>query len=250
MYFGQDYIMFHPVSLEQDYVYDFEGKTFEEFFIEAGDGEQLNAVIFKPDSSKSNGLVIYHHGNSGNIQACGWHYKEFTTRGYDCLIWDYRSYGKTPGPRSEEKFYSDALDVYDWATKSYDESNVVVYGSSLGTGFASYVAANRNPQQLILEAPYYSIEELGTKRYPIFPAFIVKYPLRTHLFFPKIKCPITLFHGTADQTIFWQSSERLAKLNPSATFVKLDGVGHNNISKQSEYQEVMSLIFGVAGQKD
>ncbi|MBL4706764.1 MAG: hypothetical protein JKY54_19695, partial [Flavobacteriales bacterium] len=74
MFFAQDFILFHPWELEKSYVYDFEGKEYEEFFIEAEDGEEINAVLFKVDSLESKGIVIFHHGNTGNIQACGHHH--------------------------------------------------------------------------------------------------------------------------------------------------------------------------------
>ncbi len=242
LYFGQEYILFHPVQLAADYKYNFEGDNFHEHFVEAQDGEKINAVWFDSDSTDSKGVVIYHHGNTGNIQMCGWHHKQFTSMGYDCVIWDYRSYGKTPGPRNEDKFYSDALTMYDWVNQKYTEDSILVWASSLGTGFAIYTASQRKPRTLVLEAPYYSVEDVGTSRYP-YPAFIVKYPLRSDLHFPGVKCESYLFHGTADQTIYWESSQKLAALNASATFVKLDGVGHNNISKQPEYQSFVKKLL-------
>lgn len=243
MFFGQEHMLFHPWELERNHVYEFSSTNFEEHFIKANDGEELNAVVFKVDSGESKGVVIFHHGNTGNIQACGHHYKEFINRGYDCVIWDYRSYGKTPGPLNEDKFYSDALEIYDWVKSSYAEKDITLFGQSLGTGFATYTAANRNPKQLILEAPYYSIQDLGTSKYPMFPAFIVRYPLRTDLHMGNVSCPVTMFHGTNDQTIYWESSQKLKKLNENAIFIKIKGATHNNIEKQPEFQNMMDELL-------
>jgi len=243
MFFGQEYMLFHPWELEKDHVYEFSGAKFEEHFVKASDSTELNAVLFKVDSGGSKGVVIFHHGNTGNIQACGHHYKEFVDRGYDCVIWDYRSYGKTAGTKSDANFYSDALAIYDWVNVSYKEDEITMFGQSLGTGFATYVAANRKPKQLILEAPYYSIQDLGTHEYPIFPAFIVRYPLRTDIHMPKVACPITMFHGTNDRTIYWQSSEKLALLNENANFIKIEGATHNNIQSQSEFQTKLGSLL-------
>ena len=242
MYFAQDYILFHPYPLEPSVQLNFAETEFEEVSIAGHDSVQICGVLFNVDNPK--GIVIYHHGNTGNIQACGWHHEEFTTRGYCCLIWDYRTYGKTPGPRTEENFYQDGLSVFDWVSIQHSGLDIYLWGASLGTGIAAHTASKRNCKHLVLEAPYVSIEDIGTRQYPIFPKFIVKYPLRTHEHFPKIKCPITLFHGTNDNTIYWQSSEKLQALNPSSTFVKLDGVGHNNISEHAEYQKVVMGLLG------
>ena len=47
--------------------------------------------------------------------------------------------------------------VYDTLMKQYYENHMVIYGRSLGSGFATKLASENSPRYLILDAPYYSL---------------------------------------------------------------------------------------------
>ena len=53
--------------------------------------------------------------------------------------------------------YKDALLSYDFLKQKFPENKIVVYGRSLGTTFATKVASENNPKQLILESPFYNL---------------------------------------------------------------------------------------------
>lgn len=203
LYFGQDFILFHPSPLEDNYKVTFDGVEAEELFITADDDTPLSTVLVHTKRDTARGIVVFSHGNTGNIQTCGYRHRFFTERGFDFLIWDYRTYGKTRGSRTEKTFYSDALNIYDWAAAHYDEDKILVYGQSLGSGMAIYMAANASPKRLVLEAPYYSILDVAIKKYPFIPGFICRFPLRSDQYIPKVQCPIDVFHGTNDASIDW-----------------------------------------------
>ena len=101
-----------------------------------------------------------------------WVYQNFVNLNYDVLVLDYRKFGKSTGNWSEENFINDAQYVYNELKKNYKENEIVIYGRSIGTGIATQLAANNQPKALILETPYYNIEDLAKRMLPIFP---VKY---------------------------------------------------------------------------
>ena len=108
-----------------------------------------------------------------------------------------------------------------------NESEIVVVGYSLGSGMAAYLAANNDPQQLILLAPYYSMAWMKNRFLPFFPDFVLKYPLRTDRWLAQVNCPVTLVHGTRDEVIPYRGAEMLRDLNPEQiTLVTLDGESH------------------------
>jgi pimeloyl-ACP methyl ester carboxylesterase len=75
---------------------------------------------------------------------------------------DYRGFGKSEGRLDGEKdLLEDALRIYDHVRKEFPEQAIVLYGRSIGTGPAAWVASLRKPRILILESPYTSLEDLG-----------------------------------------------------------------------------------------
>src|SRR5690554_6918936 len=154
LYFLQEKILFMPTVLPQDFQYEF-NHPFEELFLKTEDHAVINALHFKAENPK--GVILYFHGNAGELSRWGIVVQKFVEMRYDVLVMDYRTYGKSTGKLSEKALYSDAELFYKYLLIRYPEDKIVVYGRSLGTTFATYVAAKNHPKQLLLEAPFYSL---------------------------------------------------------------------------------------------
>ncbi|MGI9542744.1 MAG: alpha/beta hydrolase, partial [Cyclobacteriaceae bacterium] len=139
----------------------------------------------------------------------------------------------------EEALLNDAQKVYHYATKHFSFDKTVIYGRSLGTGIATKVAAENRVELLILESPYYSMLDLTNNWMPWLPQkWILKYPLRTDLYFTKVGCPVLVFHGDQDKTIYPGSSLKLSRsFKPGDELLLILGAGHNDIGLFPEYQE-------------
>lgn len=240
----QEKLIFMGTVLPQDYAYGF-STDFEEVFLESPDGEaKLNALHFKIKDPK--GVILYYHGNAGQLADWGLVMQDFIKRGYDVLLMDYRGYGKSTGAMSEEALYSDAELFYDYVAERYPENKIIVYGRSLGTTFATYVAANNNPSQLFLEAPFYSLNRLASKNFPIFPvSWVLKYRFPTYKFITDVECPIVIFHGTDDQMINYENSIKLSELVPAdqLRFISIPNGGHNNLVDENGYIEAIDTLL-------
>lgn len=238
-YFFQEKLIFIPSKMPVNHVYDF-CQPYEEFWLTASDGAKLNAVHIQNDSQK--GVVLYFHGNSGNISHLI-HVANLVTRyKYDAIFVDYRTYGKSTGEMSEAAIKSDAQLFYDYANKRYDENKIVVYGRSFGTGVASGLAAENNPCKLVLESPFYSAVELGKHRFPIFPIdWLSNYRFPSHEYVQQVKCPVYIIHGTADRVIPFEQAEDLFAKVPEGqgSFYSIKGGGHNYLQDFEAFNIVM-----------
>lgn len=243
LYFLQEKMLFMPQSLSPDYNYSFSG-NFEEINLHAEDGATLNALHFKAEKPK--GVILYFHGNAGELSSWGLVAQQFVNIQYDVLVMDYRSYGKSTGQLSESALYSDAQLFYNFLAERYSEENIVVYGRSLGTTFATYVSAKNNPKQLILEAPFYSIDEVASQRFPIFPvSLFLKYHFPTYKYIQQVESPILIFHGTEDFVINYKNSVKLSRLPTKGklSFKTIDGANHNNLVNSEIYQRSLDSIL-------
>lgn len=238
-YFFQDKLIFYPSPLPADHEFQFE-RPFTEVNLKTEDGQTINALHFPKDTA--NGVVLYFHGNSGNLSNWGHVVGYFERYGYDVFIMDFRGYGKSTGKFDEALMYKDAQLCYDYLKKHYPENEIVVYGKSLGTTFAAKVAADNDPQQLILEVPFYDLAAAGRHRFPLLPMFMLKYKFDTSRYVPQVNCPITFFHGTEDYITPYGDSKELFELATVADkeFVTIPGGGHNNLVQYELYQEVLS----------
>ena len=212
LYCFQENIIFVPTKLPDNFEFKF-GPPFEEYTITTPDKEQLNTLLFTTDSA-SKGLIFYLHGNAGSLRSWGNVAMTYTQRGYDVFLLDYRGYGKSTGEiTSEQQFFDDAQLVYDFIKTKYAEDQIIVLGYSIGTGTAAMLAANNQPKQLILQAPYYSLVDMMQQQYPIVPTFLLNYRFETGKFIQEVKAPIVVFHGTNDRIIYYGSSLKLQEKN-------------------------------------
>ena len=140
----------------------------EAFYLEH-DGLQLK--IWKIANGKDR-AVIYFGGNAENVARNINDFQDVLP-GYDIFLANYRGYGGSEGEPTEDGLYADALALYDHVKNDYADISII--GRSLGSGVATYVAANRPVEQLALITPYDSVESVAEKKFPIFPvSFLLK----------------------------------------------------------------------------
>ncbi len=235
IYFFQENLIFLPTALTQEHVYEMDN-SFKEITLESSDGALLNGLHFKLENPK--GVVLYFHGNAGNLQRWGQLSEFFVEKGYSVIIMDYRGYGKSTGKKSQQNLYDDTQLWYDYAKQFYKESEITVYGRSLGTTFATYVSSKNQPKKLILESPFYSIEEVAKSRFPFLPVkALLHYKFPTYQYINKVSCPITIYHGINDKVINYQQGEKLFESieNSSKKLISIPEGGHNDLVNFKEY---------------
>ncbi|WP_462254131.1 alpha/beta hydrolase [Ferruginibacter sp.] len=242
LYFFQEKLIFFPEKLAKNYKYKFT-QNFEELNFNTADNKSLNGILFKSDSSK--GLIFYLHGNAGSLKSWGQIAKTYTDLNYDLFMVDYRGYGKSDGEiKNEKQFYGDVQFVYDNLKNKYPENKIVILGYSIGTGPATKLASVNNSKLLILQAPYYSLKDMMQHNYKLVPAFILKYNFETNKFIKECKMPVLIFHGNADEVIYYQSSLKLKELfKKEDTLIILNGQSHNGMSENAEYKLEIEKIL-------
>ena len=222
LFYYQDRLIFYPDRLAETYQF----RQGEEVEIEVEPDIMLNCLWLKEPSSK--GVILYLHGNRGSNRRCLYQTRSMAGLGYDIFMPDYRGYGKSNGQiEDDQQLYADVQKVYDFLKKYYPENRIVLVGYSIGTGMASYLAANNHPQQLFLLAPYVSMIDMKNRRAPFIPDFLLKFKLRNDHHLAQTTCPVTLLHGTTDRIIPYVSSEILKKIKPDLIeLITLKGEHH------------------------
>lgn len=243
LYYLQDFFLFKPEKLAEDFKFSYENQVVEEYNISTRDGATINGLHFKVEKPK--GAVLYLKGNSKSIKGWGKFAVDFTRHNYDVIMVDYRGFGKSTGRINENAIKHDLQFIYNKIKERIDEKYIILYGRSLGSGFATKLASTNNPRMLILDAPYYSLVNV-TKRYmPFMPlSVILKYPMPTYKWLKYVDCPVHIIHGTNDKLIPFNSSVKLSKIKPNSTrlWPIIDG-GHKNLNNFESYHKILSEII-------
>lgn len=243
LYFLQDYLMFKPEKLPKDFLFYYEHQETEEYNVETRDGAIINGLRFKVKNPK--GIVFYLKGNSKSIKGWGKFAVDFTRHGYDVLMVDYRGFGKSTGRRTQKAVKRDMQVVYNKIKEKADEKFIILYGRSLGSGFATKLASMNNPRMLILDAPYYSLRHVAKKFIPFMPlSLLLKFPMPTYKWLKYVNCPIHIIHGTDDRLIPYKTSVRLSKIKPlQTTLHTVIGGGHKNLNTFESYHGMLAEII-------
>jgi pimeloyl-ACP methyl ester carboxylesterase len=238
LYMLQKKLIFHPDVLAADYKFKFD-VPFEEIKIPVKKDEVLSAILFKTKAPK--GIVIYFHGNARNVSNYAVKTPDFINHGYDVLMMDYPTFGKSTGPLTEAKIYADALHMYEMARQRYSPDGIIIYGRSLGSGVAAQLASIRDCRHLILEAPFYNMTDMANRFVPIYPySLMLEYKFPTNEYLKKVTAPVTIIHGTNDHTIPLSSGKKLeALLKPGDKFIPIDGADHDNLNKYTRFHQAL-----------
>lgn len=242
LYWKQERLLFFPTRLPPDYRFSFR-EDFEERWIMTSDGQRLHGLLFTVPNPK--GLIFYLHGNGGALDSWGEAAATYTALGYDVFMLDYRGYGKSSGRiSSEQQLFTDVETAYQALQARYDERQTVILGYSLGTGPATWLAARHRPRLLVLQAPYYSMQDLSGRLYSFVPGFLLRYPLRTDEFIGRVKAPVVLFHSPQDEVIYYESSVKLKQvLGANGQLITLPNAGHNGITNHPLYRLKLAEIL-------
>ena len=241
-YFLQERFIFKPEKLHANFEFKYD-VPFREINFDVEPGVRINGLHFYRRDAK--GLILYFHGNTRSIKGWAKYAGDFFRYNYDVVLVDYRGFGKSTGQRSEQKMLTDMQFVYQTLAAQYGENHLIVYGRSLGSGFATKVASDNHPRYLILDAPYYSFKKVVERFLPFLPVrLVLRYHLRTDLWIKKVNCPVYIIHGTKDWLIPIEQSEALQKISPrKITLIRIEKGRHNNLPRFPEYHNFIRDIL-------
>lgn len=210
------------------------GLSYEPVKIITEDGVTLDSWFIPADNPR--GVLLFFHGNAGNISHRLDSLRIFHRLGLSVLIFDYRGYGRSTGTPSEEGTYRDAEAVWRYLSEQrhVPDREMAYFGRSLGAAIAAYMAGRHPPRALILESAFTSVPDLAADLYPFLPArSLSRFRYRTSEYLKTVSCPVLVVHSRDDEIIPFGHGRKLydAAREPKQ-FLELRG-GHNEGFLQS-----------------
>ena len=176
---------------------------------------------------KSGTVILFCHGNSGNLSHRQSKLSELYGMGHSVLIFDYSGFGQSRGVPTEEMLYANADMFLQYLLRNgYTKDRVVPYGESMGAAVAAYISRKYNLPRVILESSLPGIKFLAADRLGILRilAFIFD-DFNTVLFMKGYRGKSLVMHCPGDEIIPYRLVAELAK--NATTFLEMNG-SHNN----------------------
>jgi len=208
-----------------------------EIYLHTEDGLKLHAWYVPADDLQTDGLnekkpvVLFCHGNAGNLTERTDSFLVFKTLGFDTFIFDYRGYGGNKGKLTEKGTYLDADAAWDFLVteENVNPARIILFGRSLGGATAAYLAqkhaGENGPSALILESSFSSIKDMADYLFSLSPAkWLLRYRYDTHRRLKDIFCPVLVVHSRQDELIpFGQGKKNFKAANAPKAFLEIRG---------------------------
>ena len=200
VYFYQRNLLYHPS--ENNYQNDTIQFNHQEIFIKVNNEIKLKSWIINKDLKNFKTLVFFH-GNAGDLSNRIYKLNELDKLDINILLISWRGFSGNEGYPTEKNLYEDAEAAIKWLNKKkVSNSQIILYGESLGTGVAVEIASKNNFNSIILESPFTSIENSAKIYYPYLPvSFLLKDRYDSISKIKKINSPILIMHGRKDDIV-------------------------------------------------
>jgi fermentation-respiration switch protein FrsA (DUF1100 family) len=199
--------------------------------------------------------ILYFHGTSDNIDIAWPRVKLLYETGCNVFVIDYRGYGESSGTASLAGITedADASLAYLVTQLGVSENKIVLYGFSIGSYPAAYLATKPSMQNaigLVLEAPIGSAEIYiqDALLLPLTDHFLAHY-LNNVERIKTVSIPYLWLHGKADTVNKW-NTHGLALFDNCPSQKKyawlVEGAGHSNVPAVLGGVDYSTYTSGVA----
>lgn len=255
LYFNQHRMIFYPTAT-LDASPDESGLDYQEIWIDVDGERKIHAWFFPgsaPDRIKSGDdagrpLVLFCHGNAGNMSHRIQTAEFLTGLGAAVLMFDYAGYGRSEGQPSEANAYADVEAAYRWVLSetNFATGQIVIMGRSLGGAVAVDLAARQPFRSLIVESSFTSTVDMGKRMFPFVPVnWLLKYRFDTRAKIGQVDCPVLFVHSDRDEIVPYEMGcELFESANQPKRMVTIDG-SHNELYyfQNPEYRTAILQIL-------
>ena len=222
---------------------DIHGLPIRDVSIRTPDGETLQGWYEAPRPGKP--VILFFHGQGAKLELGKWRYIRMHKEGVGYLALAYRGFSGSTGHPTEHGLFTDGVAAYDWLkAQGVRDTDIVIHGHSLGTGVATYVAAQRPARALILEAPFTAASDVGSERYPFIPVSLLmhdRFESRGRI--KDVHMPLLIIHGMRDSVVPFAQGKRLFDMaNDPKTFIAMPNSEHNTLTRDGAYPRYWSFL--------
>lgn len=236
VYFFQKNLLFFPDQTSMD---DCPEVTSSGGSIYRSEDGLVRLYDIRSNHLEPKGWIIHFHGNAGRACDRFNFNKHFLSLGYHLILAEYPGYSEVRALPSEDEILKTAEASYRYIN-DINKNNlpIILYGESLGTGPATYLASLnlKNTSALILQTPYPSLASVGQSHYFYLPVgLLLRHQFKAKNWAKSVDVPVFIFHGNQDEVIHFSLGQKQARnfSQEQVTFWEVQGAHHNDLLLKS-----------------
>lgn len=197
----------------------------------------------------SNNFIIMFHGNGEDI----FHSYEMADGlsqklEMNVIVVEYPGYSMYQKDKSSQTILEDSLYIYEYIKnhfKNVHEENIFVYGRSIGSAPAIYLASQKKIAGLFLVSAFTTVKAIA-KNMIGFLSFLVKERFTSINYIQNVECPIYFIHGKSDSLIPYTET---VKLFENCSYKEKNGASypphmtHNDFSLKKDILEPIKTFI-------
>jgi pimeloyl-ACP methyl ester carboxylesterase len=221
------------------------------------DGVALRGYLYEGKNPNAPTIFVFN-GENSLVGDNDTFYRSLAALGPTVITYDYRGLGFSGGKADVAKFREDGLELYDHVLRSVRaEHPVIVYGFSMGSAIASYIASQRPVAALVLVAPIASATDelpiyarlLGSAYANATPSPEAVTVLDGPSLVAQSQAPLLVIHSSTDFLVPVAQGQRdfAASTAPSKQFILLNSTTHGATpSSPDAMKAVKQLLTTIA----
>lgn len=207
------------------------------------DGENL--VVWSAPPAPGRPVVLYFHGNAGNLALRAGRFAAFTRAGFGVVAAGYRGSSGSTGKPGETALIADAELLATNLPVLAGPGPVIYYGESLGAAVAIALAETTPPAALVLEAPFASLADMAAHLYgsaALARLLKSKWPSLERI--RHVSAPLLILHGENDALVPPAQSRALFGAAPTRdkTYVLVPGAGHVDVWQPEAQRRLFAFL--------
>ena len=203
--------------------------------ITTASGKKISAVYLPNPAARFTLLVS--HGNAEDLGDDRYWLDDLRHAGFSVFAYDYEGYGTSEGKPSEKAVFEDEAAAYEFLAVDLKTApdHIIIFGRSVGTGPAAYIAAKRPSAGLVLQSPFVSAFRVLT-RIPLLP--FDKFPNGRYI--RHVHTPVLIMHSHGDSVIaFWHGQKMFDLANEPKRAFWAQNADHNEMDMAKGYYEAI-----------
>lgn len=168
--------------------------------------------LYLPCISESTKILLYFHGNAEDVALT----RELLNVIQEqlqvhVLVMEYEGYGVYEGTTSAKSVLYDSELVFQYVMNviRFPANDIIVFGRSIGSGPASFLASKHPIHSLILMSAFTSLRAVVKGFAGPLLQYIVAERFPNKELMRKVKCPVFLMHGKKDNLVSCKQAEEL-----------------------------------------